>query len=66
MSEEICRTDMIFITAHEAESLLDWMDCHFIDDLRSDDDVDSMVWLGNMMSIYNKCKGGNHGKDEQR
>ena len=46
----------VLLTKPEAESLLDWLECHLIDDIRSDEDVDNMVWLSNMMSIYNKCK----------
>lgn len=46
----------VLLTKPEAESLLDWLECHLIDDIRSDEDVDNMGWLSNMMSIYNKCK----------
>ena len=57
MSEEKnCRADMILLTRDECESLLDWLEIHFIDDIRGDTDVDSMEWLSNMISIYNKCK----------
>lgn len=49
--------DGVNITHDEAESLLDWLEIHLIDDIRGDTDVDSMEWLSNMMSIYNKCKG---------
>ena len=48
----------ITITKDEAESLLDWLEIHLIDDIRDDTDCDSMEWLSNMMSIYNKCKEG--------
>ena len=46
----------ITITMDEAESLIDWMECNLIDDIRNDTDVDSMEWLCNMVSIYKKCK----------
>ena len=48
--------DGVNISLDEAESLLDWLEIHLIDDIRGDADVDSMEWLSNMMSIYNKCK----------
>lgn len=54
--EQNCRADMIMLTRDECESLLDWLEIHLIDDIRGDDDIDSMEWLSNMMSIYNKCK----------
>lgn len=50
------RADMIMLTKDECESLLDWLEIHFIDDIRNDTDADSMEWLSNMVSIYNKCK----------
>lgn len=57
MAEEMnCKADMILFTRDECESLLDWLEIHLIDDIREDTDVDSMEWLSNMMSIYNKCK----------
>lgn len=46
----------IVITGDEAESLLDWLEIHLIDDIRNDEDVDSVEWLANMMSIWKKCK----------
>lgn len=48
--------DGIALNRGEIESLLDWMECHLIQDIRDDEDIDSMEWLSNMMSIYNKCK----------
>ena len=48
--------DGVNITNAEAESLLDWLEIHLIDDIREDTDADSMEWLSNMISIYNKCK----------
>lgn len=45
----------IILTQDEAEALLDWLEIHFIDDIRKDDNVDSMEWLHNMMVIWRKC-----------
>ena len=50
-------SDGIMLTNEEAESLLDWLELHFIDTVRTDTDVDSMEWLRNMTRIWEKCKG---------
>lgn len=50
------RADMIMLTKDECEILLDWLEIHFIDDIRSDEGVNNMEWLSIMVSIYNKCK----------
>lgn len=46
----------IKITKSEAESLLDLLENNLIQIIRDDVDVDSMVWLSNIMRIYDKCK----------
>ena len=48
---------MIELTDSEAASLLDFIDIHLIDDIRNDTDIDSMLWLDNLMSIWRKCGG---------
>lgn len=48
---------MIEITKDEAESLVDFIETNIFDNIRSDEDVDSIEWLCNIMSVYKKCKG---------
>jgi len=48
--------EMIELTEAEVESLIDWIEIHFIQDLKEDEDADSLEWLANMMSIYRKCQ----------
>ena len=46
----------VVLTADEVESLLDWLETDLICDIRDNDEVDSLDWLANIMSIYKKCK----------
>lgn len=55
---------MVELTANEAESLLDYMDTFFIINLKDNPDVDNMLWLDNMMSIWRKCGGRKQYSDE--
>ena len=48
---------MITLTESEASSLLDYLDASLLQYLRDDPDVDSMLWLDNLMSIWRKCGG---------
>jgi len=48
---------MVELTASEAESLADYLDTFFIPNIRDSIDLDSMLWLDNMMSIWRKCGG---------
>lgn len=48
---------MVELTASEAESLADYLDTFFIQNIRDNIDLDSMLWLDNMMSIWRKCGG---------
>lgn len=48
---------MIELTQGEAESLLDYLELNFIKDIKDDPDVDSMLWVDNIMSIWRKCGG---------
>ena len=48
---------MVELTDSEASSLLDFLDLGFIQYIKEDTDVDSMLWLDNMMSIWRKCGG---------
>ena len=48
---------MITLTESEASSLLDYLDASLLPYLREDPDVDSMLWLDNLMSVWRKCGG---------
>ena len=45
------------LTNGEAESLLDYLELNFINCIKDNPDIDSMLWLDNMMSIWRKCGG---------
>lgn len=45
------------LTESEAESLLDYLELNLIQNIKDDPDVDSMLWVDNMMSIWRKCGG---------
>lgn len=47
----------IELTESEAESLLDYLELNFIQNVKDDPDVDSMLWMDNMLSIWRKCGG---------
>ena len=49
---------MIEITKDEAESLVDLIECNLYEIIRNDVDIDSIGWLANIMSLYQKCKEG--------
>lgn len=48
---------MIELTKSEAESLLDYLELNLIQDIKDNPDMDSMLWLRNMMPIWEKCCG---------
>lgn len=48
---------MVELTSSEASSLLDYLDTFFIISIKDNPDIDSMLWLDNMMSIWRKCGG---------
>ena len=48
---------MVELTASEAESLADYLDTFFIQNIRDNIDIDSMLWMDNIMSIWRKCGG---------
>lgn len=48
---------MVELTESEAESLLDYLELSFIQYVKDNPDVDSMLWMDNMMSIWRKCGG---------
>lgn len=45
------------LTDGEAESLLDYLELNFIQNIKDNPDTDSMLWVDNMMSIWRKCGG---------
>lgn len=48
---------MIELTESEAESLLDYLELNFIQNIKDNPDVDSLLWVDNMMSVWRKCGG---------
>ena len=56
---------MVELTEGEASSLLDYMETFFIISLKDNPDVDSMLWLDNMMSIWRKCGGRKQYSDSE-
>lgn len=53
----------ITLTKGEAESLLDFLECHLIDCIRSDEECDNLVYVENLIRIWRKC-GGRRVDDE--
>lgn len=49
---------MIEITKDEAESLMDFIEMNIFDIIREKDEIDSLEWLANIMTVYKKCKTG--------
>lgn len=50
---------MIQITDNEASSLRDFIEFNFIQSIRDDVDVDSLLYVYNILNIYKKCGGLN-------
>lgn len=48
---------MIEITNSEATSLRDFIDFNLIDVIRNDEDIDSLLWVYNILNVYMKCGG---------
>ena len=48
---------MIEITSSEAASLRDFIEFNLIDVIRNDEDIDSLLWVYNMLNVYRKCGG---------
>lgn len=55
---------MVELTTSEASSLLDFIETSFIQHIKDDPDIDSMLWVDNMMSIWRKCGGRKQYSDE--
>lgn len=56
---------MITITPSEAESLKDFLDLNLFHVIRDDPDADNMVWLANLIHIWEKCGGDEELKREE-
>lgn len=54
--EGLTITEDVSITRNEAESLVDWIEMDFIDDIRRNKECDSLVYIENILRIYRKCK----------
>lgn len=50
---------MIQITDGEASSLRDFIEFYFLDSIRADEEVDSLLYVHNILNIYKKCGGLN-------
>ena len=50
---------MIKITDSEATSLQEFIEFALYDYIRNDVDIDSLLWLYNILNIYKKCGGLN-------
>lgn len=48
---------MIELTTSESQSLCEFLELNLIQCIKDDPDIDSMLWLDNMMSIWRKCGG---------
>ena len=48
---------MSVLLTKKAESLLDFLELNFIRCVKDNPDLDSMLWMDNMMSIWRKCGG---------
>ncbi|MBO4543568.1 MAG: hypothetical protein J5725_10360 [Bacteroidales bacterium] len=56
---------MIEITNSEAASLKDLLDFYIFQAIRDDPDADNMVWLANLVHIWEKCGGEKEVKEEE-
>lgn len=48
---------MIEITSSEATSLRDFIEFNLLDVIRNDTDIDSLLWVYNILNVYRKCGG---------
>ena len=48
---------MIEITENEASSLKDFIECYLIQSIRHDEEVDSLLYLLNLLRIYERIGG---------
>lgn len=48
---------MVKITSSEATSLRDFIEFNLLDAIRNDGDIDSLLWVYNILNVYRKCGG---------
>ena len=48
---------MVTITDNEATALVDFIDANIFENIRNDVDIDSIMWLYNILNVYKKCGG---------
>lgn len=48
---------MVNITSNEATSLKDFIEYSLLDTIRNDVDIDSLLWVYNILNVYRKCGG---------
>lgn len=53
----------ITITSNEAVSLVDFIELNFIRSIKDDPDIDSLLYIKNIISVYEKCGGMNQYDD---
>ena len=53
----------ITITSNEAVSLVDFIELNFIRSIQDDPDIDSLLFIRNIVNIYEKCGGLNEWSD---
>ena len=53
----------ITITSSEAESLASFIDLNFIKSIQDNPDIDNLLYIRNIISIYEKCGGLNQYDD---
>lgn len=54
---------MITLTDSEATALIEFIDANIFDNIRNDIDIDSTLWLYNILNVYKKCGGLNQFSD---
>jgi hypothetical protein len=47
----------VVLTEGEAASLLNYLELSFIQYVKDNPDIDSMLWMDNMLTIWRKCGG---------
>lgn len=48
---------MVKITSSEATSLRDFIEFNLLDAIRNDVEIDSLLWVYNILNVYRKCGG---------
>lgn len=46
---------MVKITSIEATSLRDFIEFNLLDAIRNDTEIDSLLWVYNILNVYRKC-----------